>query len=170
MRQRFCLQSAVVRVDQGQKNGAGVKTLRAKESDGIYFLRALAIRVLSIDDQHGKLFHLLLGAHSIYKDQTLHIFIDDRPAYLFGLKSFVTIDPASMTRLSFGRSALAKVCKWLSIYATDCGCNAQLTTSSWASPSFLPTSLFCHSLVLSPPAELVTGSISGMVKDWIVLK
>lgn len=32
-------------------------------------------------------------------------------AYLFGLKSLVTMSPGSMTRDSFGRSVLLKVCK-----------------------------------------------------------
>jgi hypothetical protein len=60
--------------------------------------------------------------------------------YLSGLKSFVTIDPGSMTRVSLGRSVFAKVCLSLALIHVLNLSIMELTVASWFSPIFLPTS------------------------------
>jgi hypothetical protein len=64
----------------------------------------------STGDQHEKPFHPQRDVRSVcISDQSLSLLLMMQNAYLSGLKSLVTIIPGSMTRVSLGRSVLAKV-------------------------------------------------------------
>lgn len=93
--------------------------------------------------------------------------IDIVYAHLSGLKSLVTIDPGSMTLVSFGSSALANV--YCHQYIARPHVSKQLTVASEFSPIFFPTNLFIHSSVLlSPEVEVIPGTTRGILRLGLV--